>query len=146
MSNASVVSHRQVLQSAAGYYVGRSCWDKELLGWFPFARESDYFANSSEATKYLDWANSDGYGQCQPELEWELLSTMPIDDVFESGQFEGAERNNWRLYSPNLCKSFERADDRAAIQAFLRGLHWEDECVQFERCHDGWVYVTTFNI
>jgi len=41
----------QVLQSAAGYYVGTLY--KEDFGLVPGSRDSDYFATAEEAEKYL---------------------------------------------------------------------------------------------
>ena len=48
-----VVSALKVMQSAAGFYVGRSCVDL-ADGNFeqPYSRESDYFATAEDAEPY----------------------------------------------------------------------------------------------
>lgn len=43
MSSAIITSSLQVLQSNAGYYVGRTYLDNETGMWFPFSRETEYF-------------------------------------------------------------------------------------------------------
>lgn len=47
------VSKLKVLRSAAGYYIGRECRDKDMPFDEPYSRESDYFSSKEEATKAL---------------------------------------------------------------------------------------------
>lgn len=47
-------SELQVLQSAAGYFIGRLYWDEEFSFWDMGSRESDYFPTQEAAHKALD--------------------------------------------------------------------------------------------
>ena len=44
-----MVSDLQVMQSAAGFYIGRSYWDTEFGFEGPYSRESGYYANKADA-------------------------------------------------------------------------------------------------
>ena len=46
-------SDLKVLESNAGFYIGRTCWDKEGGFEEPFSRESAYFTKRDEAEKAL---------------------------------------------------------------------------------------------
>ena len=48
------VSNLRVLQSNAGYYIGRTCWNKECGYEEPFSRESDYYVVQETAQAALD--------------------------------------------------------------------------------------------
>ncbi len=48
-----LISDDMVLQSAAGYYIGREYYDKEMCGWFPYDRRSGYYKNEDLADKSL---------------------------------------------------------------------------------------------
>lgn len=52
-SNGDMVTDLQVMQSAAGYYIGRSYWDEEFGFEGPYSRESGYYATSDEAEAEL---------------------------------------------------------------------------------------------
>lgn len=48
------VSELKVMQSAAGFYVGRDCYERGEPEWkIPFSRESDYFATREQAHNCL---------------------------------------------------------------------------------------------
>jgi len=47
------VSDLMICESAAGYYLGRMCQDKEDGFVEPYSRESDYFASKTEARAAL---------------------------------------------------------------------------------------------
>lgn len=49
------ISDHQVLQSNAGYYVGTLYFDKEIGGWLPNSRVSDYYKSKMEAKSYLHY-------------------------------------------------------------------------------------------
>jgi len=51
--NDCYVSDLMVCQSAAGYYLGRMCLDKEDGFEEPYSRESDYFASKEKAAAAL---------------------------------------------------------------------------------------------
>ncbi len=53
-----IISRIYVMQSAAGYYIGRCCleeMDDGFLLYQPWSRESGYFSTKEEAQKYLDY-------------------------------------------------------------------------------------------
>ena len=54
--NGDPVTELMVLCSAAGYYLGRLYQDQEFedLPWFPYSRESEYYATEREAQADLD--------------------------------------------------------------------------------------------
>lgn len=54
MYGTDPVSHRHVMQSAAGYYIGRTYWDVEYQFEGPYSRESGYYATNVEAQAQLD--------------------------------------------------------------------------------------------
>jgi len=39
------LSEVKVLQSAAGYYIGRLYWDEDCKAWLPYDRLSGYYAS-----------------------------------------------------------------------------------------------------
>lgn len=43
----------EILESAAGYYIGTRYWDAELKFWDAGSRDSAYFATYEEAEKFL---------------------------------------------------------------------------------------------
>lgn len=43
------ITQLKVMQSAAGYYVGREYYDEEIGCWLPYSRNSEYFATEEEA-------------------------------------------------------------------------------------------------
>lgn len=47
------VSDRQVLSSAAGWYIGRTYYDDDMQCELPWSRESDYMASANDAQDYL---------------------------------------------------------------------------------------------
>jgi hypothetical protein len=52
------VSNLMVMQSAAGYYIGREYWDTEFQFPGPYSRESGYYRTREEAQSALqsgDW-------------------------------------------------------------------------------------------
>ena len=49
------VSESQVLQSAAGFYIGTTYYDEFMKGWFPNSRDSMYFNTRAEAERFLVW-------------------------------------------------------------------------------------------
>ena len=57
------ISDTMVMQSAAGYYLGRAYLEADMQGdpndgGMPYCRESDYFASQERAQKYLDYLNN----------------------------------------------------------------------------------------
>lgn len=69
------VSDLKVMQSGAGYYIGRSYWDEEFGFEGPYSRESGYYATREAA---------------QAELEEQ---TFTVRDCIE---------NNWAYANGNL--------------------------------------------
>ncbi len=60
MSEYTNIDGPKVMRSAAGYYIGFSCQTKDMSGYDqPYSRESDYFATTEEAQKYLDYIDPD---------------------------------------------------------------------------------------
>lgn len=51
--NGEKVSDLKVMQSAAGWYIGRSYWDEEFGFEGPYSRESGYYATEHEARVHL---------------------------------------------------------------------------------------------
>lgn len=51
--NGDKVSDLQVMQSGAGWYIGRSYWDEEFEFEGPYSRESGYYATEHEARVHL---------------------------------------------------------------------------------------------
>ena len=47
------ISELQVMQSAAGYYLGHTYYDEEMEGWFPWSRETEYMTKE-DAVKTLE--------------------------------------------------------------------------------------------
>jgi hypothetical protein len=47
------VSELKVMQSGAGFYIGRSYWDSEFEFEGPYSRESGYYAFEGDATRDL---------------------------------------------------------------------------------------------
>lgn len=50
----SRISELKVLQSAAGYYLGKVYWDREAKAWFPYDRYSGYFPTREAAEQALE--------------------------------------------------------------------------------------------
>ena len=48
------ISEYKVMKSPAGYYVGKEYYDQEMIGWFPYSRNSEYFKSQKEAKRLLD--------------------------------------------------------------------------------------------
>ena len=56
MSTTISISDYQVMKSAAGYYIGRTCVERTEEGWeypAPYDRVSGYYATEEEAKKDL---------------------------------------------------------------------------------------------
>jgi len=51
------ISEYKVMKSPAGYYVGKEYYDQEMIGWFPYSRNSEYFKSHKEAKKLLKKIN-----------------------------------------------------------------------------------------
>lgn len=66
------VSPLQILNTPAGYYIGRTCWDKKNNYEGPFSRESGYFRTHDEAKKAM-------------HNGWELRQCIENDWAYESG-------------------------------------------------------------
>ena len=53
-----VTRHPRVMRSAAGFYIGRECFEPEMPDWpQPYSRESIYWETSQEAQDWLDAGN-----------------------------------------------------------------------------------------
>ena len=48
------LSGPQVLESAAGFYIGQLYLDDEIQAWMPWSRDSTYFPTRKEAQEYLN--------------------------------------------------------------------------------------------
>lgn len=48
------VSERQVLRSAAGWYIGRTYYDDDMQCELPWSRESEYLETVTDAQEYLN--------------------------------------------------------------------------------------------
>ena len=53
--HAGQLTPLRVLQSAAGWYIGRLYWDADMGGWFPYSRDSDYYPTQAAAQADLDY-------------------------------------------------------------------------------------------
>ncbi len=51
------VGEYKVMKSPSGYYVGKEYYDQEMIGWFPYSRNSEYFKSHKEAKKLLKKIN-----------------------------------------------------------------------------------------
>ena len=49
------ITDLKILESAAGYYIGRQYYDNEMKGWFPYSRDSEYFMTEEEAEVCLQY-------------------------------------------------------------------------------------------
>ena len=49
------ITDLKLLESAAGYYIGRQYYDNEMKGWFPYSRDSEYFMTEEEAEVCLQY-------------------------------------------------------------------------------------------
>lgn len=45
----------QILKSAAGYYLGRLYYDKEMEGWFPYSRDTNYLSKEEAVGLLARW-------------------------------------------------------------------------------------------
>ena len=53
-----VTRHPRVMRSAAGFYIGRECFEPEMPDWpQPYSRESIYWETRQEAQDWLDAGN-----------------------------------------------------------------------------------------
>jgi hypothetical protein len=83
-------SDLQVMQSPAGYYIGRICWDKAEGFPEPLSRESDYFYTKEEAEKALKG------------MSFEVRECMENQDAYEKGRLPRPETK------PNAAKRRSR--------------------------------------
>ena len=72
-----IISNYKVMQSAAGYYVGRSAYDEDCGKdmEMPFDRLTHYFEYAHEAREYLDHINyswNEGHEQWPNEADPQL--------------------------------------------------------------------------
>ncbi len=52
-SKSCYYSNLKVMRSPAGWYLGRTCWDKEDGFEEPYSRETDYYETEEEAKQVL---------------------------------------------------------------------------------------------
>lgn len=48
-----------VMQSPAGYYIGKTCWDTDIECYLPWNRYSTYFSKEGIAQDYLELCTED---------------------------------------------------------------------------------------
>lgn len=81
-----LITELRILKSAAGHYIGRLYWDKEMHAWAPYDRVSmGYFANFESAKRELHLSiMTDCYDEIEMEAYTAYHRTGSIKDMLRA--------------------------------------------------------------
>jgi hypothetical protein len=119
------ISNLEVLQSGAGFYVGRTYNDPEETGgfWFPYSQETHYFATAEEAKAELEFL-ADAIGE-EVDVDVEEYDEF---DLVRATILGLMDRGCWSMAAQYLIDhSDDLSGDEVAELSLLLQNNWSED-------------------